>query len=80
MKEQDIIDAGFERSDIDANESGDKAYYYYTYDFTSSFGLITPASDEVEDDWFVEVFEVPEIKIKDRDNLFDFIETINNHL
>ena len=80
MIEKDIIDAGFERIDIPAESARDKAFYYYTYDFTSAFGLITPASDEVEDEWFVEVFEVPEIKIKDRVDLFDFIETINKYL
>ena len=62
MIEKDIIDAGFERIDIPAESADDKAFYYYTYGFTSAFGLITPASDEVEDEWFVEVFEVPEIQ------------------
>lgn len=77
LTEQDIIDAGLERVDVSAKESGDKAYHYYTYYFTSRFGLITPASDEIKNGWFVEVFETPEIKIKDREQLFNFINTIN---
>ena len=80
MIEQDIIDAGFKRVDVSAKESGDKAYHYYTYNFTSRFGLITPASDEIEDEWFVEVFDAPEIRIKGRTELFDFTDTINKHL
>ena len=32
MKEQDLIDLEFERVDVTAEESGDDAFYYYTYD------------------------------------------------
>jgi hypothetical protein len=80
MTEQDIIDAGFERIDVSAEESGSNAYHYYTYDFCSGFSLITPASDEIQDGWYVEVFEVPEIRIKGRTELFDFTDTINKYL
>jgi len=76
MTEKDIIDEGFERIDISAEESGGNAYHYYTYDFCSGFSLITPASDEIEDEWYVEVFEAPDIRIKDRWMLFSLIETI----
>ena len=40
MKEQDLVDLGFERIDISAEESGDEAFYYYTYDFTKHFTFI----------------------------------------
>jgi hypothetical protein len=80
MTEQDIIDAGFERVDVTAEESGTNDFHYYDYNFCSTFSLITPASDEIQDEWFVEVFEAPEIRIKGRVELFDFIDTINKHL
>lgn len=81
MIEQDLIDAGFKRVEVSAKESGgDNGFYYYTYDFARGFSLITPASDKVEDEWHVEIFEVPEIRIKKRVELFDFIDTIEKHL
>ena len=76
MTEQDIINEGFERIDISAEESGGNACHYYTYDFCSGFSLITPPSDKIEDEWYVEVFEAPDIRIKDRWKLFNLIELI----
>ena len=81
MTEQDLIELGFERKDIDAEESGDpKGYHYYVYDFAKGFSLITPASDEVVDDeWYVDVFETDE-KIRFISPVFvDAIITVINN-
>jgi len=63
MKEIDLINLDFTRNDETAENSGSpNDWHYYTYD-VGSFSLISPSSDEVEnDEWFVEVFESPKIR------------------
>ena len=63
MTEKDLINLDFTRVDETAENSGaPKDWHYYTYD-VGTFTLISPASDEVEEDeWYVEVFETPEIR------------------
>ena len=63
MKEVDLINLDFTRNDETAENSGSpNDWHYYTYD-VCSFSLISPSSDEVEnDEWFVEVFESPKIR------------------
>jgi hypothetical protein len=59
MTEQDIIKLGFERNDVTAEQSGyENDWYYYTYDFVSGLGLITPDNEEAnKTGWFVEFFD-----------------------
>jgi len=63
MTEKDLIELDFTRNDETIESSGaPNDFHYYTYD-VGSFCLISPASDEVEEDeWYVEVFETPEIR------------------
>ena len=71
MTEQDLLDLDFTRVDETAESSGMHLndWHYYTYDI-ASFSLITPASDEVKDgEWYVEVFETPEIRFTSRTEL-----------
>ena len=72
MTEQDLIDLRFKK------EFGDN-FYYYTYDFTRGFGLITQANDEVVDNnWTVEVFETDgKIQYNDKTIVKSLIEIIN---
>ena len=57
ITEKDLIEFGFERTDVSAEESGDKAFYYYTWDL-EDFCLITHADDEaVDGNWKVEIFD-----------------------
>ena len=62
MKEEDLINLDFTRNDETAESSGaSNDWHYYTYDI-GSFSLISAGSDEVKnDEWFVEVFNSPEI-------------------
>ena len=79
MKEANLIDLGFERIDVSAEESGDNAFYYYTKDFGENnvLSLISTANDQLVDgEWWVEVFEDDSIKIDDEDDLEDFIEIV----
>ena len=63
MTEKQLIELDFTRNDETAESSGaSNDWHYYTYDI-GSFSLISPSSDEVEEDgWYVEVFETPEIR------------------
>jgi len=82
MKEQDLLDLGFKRTDVSAEESGDKAFYYYGIDFgdNGSIFLISPSNDEVENgNWYVEVFEDPKVMFNDKDDLKVFIDIINKN-
>ena len=77
MKEQDLIDLGFKRTDVSPEESGyDDAFYYYDMDFGNKkvVSLISPSDDEViEDKWYVTIFEDESLKIDKLNDLIDFI-------
>ena len=80
MTEKDLINLDFTRNDETAQSSGaPNDFHYYTYD-VGSFCLISPASDEVEEDgWYVEVFETPEIRFTSRTELEIFITLLVNN-
>ena len=80
MKEEDLIELGFKRTDVSAEESGDEAFYYYDIDFGDQRGisLISPANTEVIDNkWFVEVFEDSSIRIDTIEDLKELINILN---
>ena len=80
MKEQDLIDLGFKRTDVSAEESGYEAFYYYDIDFGDERGIsfISPANNEVIDNkWFVEVFEDTSIRIDTIEDLKELINILN---
>ncbi len=81
MKEQDIIDLGFERTDVSEIESGDDAFYYYTYDLgKGAISLISNANNEVIDGrWCVEIFEDETIKFWDVSDLKKFIDIVKKN-
>jgi len=83
MKEQDLLDLGFKRNDVTAEESGaPNDFYYYDIDLGSngSISLISPSDDEVENgNWHVEVFEDAKVMFTDKDDLKVFIDIINKN-
>jgi hypothetical protein len=80
MKEQDLVDLGFERFDISAEESGDEAFYYYTYDFTKSFSMISSDNYEAEEEgWFVEIFDYSGIRFFQKEDLKVLIDLVNKN-
>jgi len=60
MKEQDLIDLGFEK--FEENDDVEHPFYYYSYDIngeSSNASLISVPSDEVEDDyWFLTAWDI----------------------
>ena len=82
MKEQDLINLGFERVDVSAEESGDEAFYYYTLDLGNQrvVSLISPADNEIVDNkWSVELFEDASISFDDIDQLKTFIKIVKDN-
>jgi len=80
MKEQDLIDLGFQRKDISVEESGDKPYFYFTYNFTDEFCLISSDNNEAKKNgWFVEIFDYYDIKFSDKEEVKNLIEIIERN-
>jgi len=80
MKEQDLVELGFERIDVSAEESGDEAFYYYTYDFTKDFSMISSDNDQAEEEgWFVEIFDYSGIRFFQKEDLKVLIDLINKN-
>ena len=80
MKEQDLIDLGFKRTDVSCEESGYESFYYYDMEFGNKkvVSLISPSDDEVVDDeWHVTIFEDESLKIDKLNDLIDFINLIS---
>lgn len=71
MKEQEIIELGMVRNDVSAEESGDGAFYYYTWEpyEGSLFALISCESDDESvtkhGEWVVYVFEDEKVRFWD---------------
>ena len=84
MKEQDIIDLGFEKYEVTSEESGGESFYYYTYKFGEGdydLSLITIGNTEViDDEWYVDIFEYGEIKFTKREDLEMFISLISRNM
>jgi hypothetical protein len=85
MKEQDLIDLGFERVNVSPEEAGDEnGFHYYTYDFSDSRGLslISSNNDEAEKEkqWSVEIFDYDNILFTDATELFVLINVLNLNL
>ena len=80
MTENELINLDFTRNNETAENSGaPNDWHYYTYN-VGNFCLISPASDEVEEDgWYVEVFETPEIRFTSRTELEIFITLLVNN-
>ena len=80
MTEKQLIELDFTRNDETAESSGaPNDWHYYTYD-VGSFSLISPSSDEVEnDEWFVDVFESPEIRFTDPTEVSILLTLLTNN-
>lgn len=86
MKEQDLVDLGFERVDETAESSGaPNDWYYYTLDIGineyNKFGLISNANDEIKDNnWKVYLLENDSFVFEDRATLELLINTLKYNM
>jgi hypothetical protein len=82
MKEEDLIQLGFQRVDVSEQESGDKAFHYYTYDIGNGvISLITQSNDEVDNNnWHVEVFDDISIRFETIEDITKFIQVTEKNI
>ncbi len=82
IKEQDLVNLGFEKTCVSEKESGDVAFHYYTYDIGHGvISLITQSNDEVEkDNWHVEVFEDVTIRFETLEDVTKFIQVTERNI
>ena len=79
MKEQDIIDLGFNK-EFGHDNIEEFYFYYYVYDFGRGLSLISNANEEsVDNKWFVDVFEEDNIRFTTKEDLTEFINIINRN-
>ena len=80
MKEQDLIDLGFERNDVSKEESGDIPFYYYTYELANELCLISTDDGEAKKDgWFVHFFDCDNIWFNNSEDLKTLIDIIEKN-
>ena len=82
MKEQDLINLGFERQEIIPAENSGLPCYYYEYNFEGlGISLITEASDDVVDDyWTACEFNSDRLVFTDVDDLTLFIQVVEKNV
>ena len=77
MKEQDLIDLGFEKEFCCGN--GGECHYYVYY-LGIDLSLISNANDEATDgEWYVDIFEENSIRFTNIEDLTEFINIINRN-
>lgn len=74
ITEEHLLQLGFKRRDVSEEESGEGAYYYFTYDI-GTFSLIS--SEGNSKSMSVEIFDYDEFKIRDYETLVDLINILN---
>ncbi len=78
MTEQDLLNAGFIRTDVPKEESNNEEdFHYYVLNVTEGITLVSdsPAENGGEK-WTVESFEIEHLKITEPEQLFNFLETM----
>lgn len=81
MKEQNLIELGFERND---DNDGDNDYYYYTLELGNDYSplcLISNGNDEAGDnDWSVSIFDYESIIFTELKQLKELINLLKNNI
>ena len=80
MTEQDLIDLGFTKVDINDSESQNGYdYHYYTLEVFDNLTLSSVDSDEVKDhQWFIYNLDWPlNFRITDKEQVIQFLEILH---
>ena len=79
MTEEDLIDLGFEKMDIDNSDSQNGYdYYYYQKELCENVVLHSTDSIDVENnEWELMCWEIPAIRIKTKEHYLQFVEILN---
>jgi len=81
MTEQELIDLGFNRVEVNNLESQNGYdYYYYTFDVFNNLTLSSVDSDRVEnEDWHVYNLDWPEqFKLLTKDQVLQFLQSVGH--
>ena len=81
MKENELVELGFEKFTPDPEDWNGEEWYYYTLDLgNGAISLITPGSNEIEDDkWYAEIFEDETIRFTSKIELMQFITIVKRN-
>jgi len=77
IKEKHLIELGFIKNQVTAEQSGANAFYYYTFQPSedSNLCLISQANDEVKEGWVISFFD-EDLHVKDPDDLTQLIQVL----
>lgn len=82
MTEQDLIDLGFEKIEIDDifddNDTG--TYHYYIYFLSDDISLVTPCNDEINGEWFVEFNASTDLQFRSKEKLVLLMDLMKESL
>jgi hypothetical protein len=79
ITESDLLGLGFVRVDVPIEESGHKAFHYYTLDF-GDICLISNSNDELKNDgWVIEIFDFQSIQFTGIVDLRSLIELLKRN-
>lgn len=80
MTENDLINLGFEKVDVSAEESGSETgYYYYALDI-GKIGFLSNANDElINGEWVCYLLDFTTFRVFDAKDLGDLIDNIRRN-
>lgn len=80
MREQELLNIGFERHDILNEESSNGYdYYYYVLNLCNGLCLVSSDSDQVINDfWTIKSFDIPDLRIQSTEKLMKFISLMES--
>ena len=74
MKEEILIELGFEKNEVSEEESGNYPFYYYTMEF-GDLTLISNADDEAtKSSWLVEIFDYQSLQFTNEEDLKNLVD------
>lgn len=79
MTEEDLIDLGFEKMDID-NSDSQNGYDYYYYQKELCENIVLHSTDSIDaenNEWELMCWEIPAIRIKTKEHYMQFVEILN---